>query len=214
MIVDVGHAVGEWVLRPEAAVEEPGMARVDVALQRLHPVALPLERRKLHVVGVDAEPFEVRHRRRRLPAAHVRPDHAAGLPARIGALTHLVPEVALSGLARHVHAAPAHVVLPAVVDAAQAAGLVPSEEQRGSAVGAVFLHETNAPLGVAEDDQILAQQTDALRVAARVRDLGAEHHREPVLAQQTAHRRPGAYAGQQFVVFLGEHGAPRRAYGL
>src|SRR4029453_16820352 len=57
--------------------------------------------------------------------------HAVYVTAGIGAGPHLVFEGALLGLARHVHAAPAHVELPAVVRAAQPTVLVAAEEEGG-----------------------------------------------------------------------------------
>src|SRR3990172_10076177 len=95
--------------------------------------------------------------------AHVCPDDAARLVRRIGADPHLALEVALRRLARHVDALPGHVVLPAVVDAAQATLLVAAEEEAGAAVGAGLDEESHAAVRVAEGDEVLAQQPDAYR---------------------------------------------------
>jgi len=72
-------------------------------------------------------------------------------------------------------------------------------------VRAVLLHQPDPPGGVAERDQVLAQQPDPGRRAARVGDLGGQAGRRPVPAQQLAHQRPGPDPGQDLVVFRLKH---------
>ena len=72
-------------------------------------------------------------------------------------------------LVQHVDAVAVDVELPAVIDAAQPAFLVAPEEQRGAAMRAVFVDQTDAALAVAERHEVLAEQPDAHRRTIRLR---------------------------------------------
>ena len=95
---------------------------------------------------------------------------------------------------------PVDVELPAVVDAAQAALLVPPEAQRDAAVRAELIQQADAALRVAEGHQVLAEQADAHRRGIGFGDLARKQRRYPVHAHRGAHR--GALPGtrQQFVL--------------
>jgi hypothetical protein len=69
----------------------------------------------------------------------------------------------LRRLRGHVDARSDRVELPTVVDASQAALLVPSEEQRRATMGAVCIEETDSARAVAEGDEILAEESHADR---------------------------------------------------
>src|SRR3981081_1852133 len=94
------------------------------------------------------------------------------------------------------------VELPAVIDAAQAALLVAPKIERYAAMRAIFLDEADAPLGVAEGDELLPHQFDAHRRTVRLADLTRQAGRAPIPPPRIAHRRCGAGAGYQFVFFL------------
>ena len=101
-----------------------------------------------------------------LARPHVGPDEPARLVRRVGVDAHLVLEVALGRLGRHVDAGAGRVELPAVVDAAQTCLLVASEEERGAAVGTGLREETDVAVGVAEGYEVLAQDAYAHRRAS------------------------------------------------
>ena len=209
--------VGREHVEPRALVAVPGAALgavgahlavhpvdvggVDVALERLHPVALlQHHERRVDVIGRQRGDLEGRERRRRLARSHVRPDDAVDLVAGIGAGPHLVLERALGRLAGHVHAVAGHVELPAVVDAAQPALLVAAEEERGATVRAVGGHQPDGALGVAEGDQVLAEQPHLLGLAVGLGQLAGGKGGQPVLAQQVAHERATPGTAQKLVV--------------
>ena len=104
-----------------------------------------------------------------LLAAHVDPDDAPALAAAVRLLAHLRAERRLHRLVGHVDALAGGVVLPAVIDAPEPRFLVASEEQVRAAVRAVGPEHAHAPVGVAERDEVLAQQADAQRIAVGAR---------------------------------------------
>jgi hypothetical protein len=68
---------------------------------------------------------------------------------------------------RHLQAVAGGVELPAVIDAAQPAFLVAAEEQRGAAMRAAVIENTDPPGTVAKSDQSLAEQHQTQRIAVR-----------------------------------------------
>jgi len=180
------------------------VARVDVAFERLHPVALAL-------VDLDARVrqqrgLEVGQRRRRLTRPEIGPDEAGALHARIGDGPHLLLEVALLGLVGHVDAPAADVELPAVVHAPKAFPVVAAIEKAGAAMRAAVPHQANRPGRHAERDEIFAQQAHAQRRAVTLRQLAGQGGRHPVLAHQLAHRSSAPDPTQELVVFATQHG--------
>src|SRR5215475_12233208 len=98
---------------------------------------------------------------------------------------------------------PSKVILPAVIDAAQALLLVATEEERGAAMRALALNQADLAGRDAEGDQVLAQEPDPNGRPVRIRQLAGHEGGDPVLAQQGAHRCTGADATEQLVVVLG-----------
>src|SRR5690606_40923450 len=103
----------------------------------------------------------------------------------------LVLEVALRRLRRHVDTGAGDVELPAVVDAAQAVLLVAPEEHGGAAVRTGVRDQADLTRSRAEPDEVLAEDAHALGRAVRRGQLAGDEHRDPVLAHEVAHRRPG-----------------------
>ena len=99
---------------------------------------------------------------------------------------------------------------PAVIGAADAAVLVAAKEQVGAAVRAARRDETDRAVGGAERTQVLAEDGDADRRAVGFRQFGAEQHGMPEAAEQVAHRRLRAGAGEQDVIGFGKHGVVPR----
>ena len=220
--VRVGHlvprrAVGERVPGPAvrrhlggvhaAEVQVHGVAGVDVALQRLHPVAVAL----VHLDAVVGEHrgLELRHRRRRRPRSQVRPDESAALHTGIGHGPDLLLEVALRRLDGHVDAAAAHVELPAMIDTAQALGFVAAVEEAGAAMRAAVLDQAHGPRRDAERDEVLAQQTHAQRRAVGLGQFARQRGGHPVLPHEVAHRCSRSDPTEQLVVVPTQHGRLR-----
>ena len=76
-----------------------------------------------------------------------------------------MPEVLVRRQVGHLQAIAGGVELPAVIDAAQAALFIATEEQRGAAVRAAMIEDADAARAVAEGDQPFAKQHQAQRIA-------------------------------------------------
>src|SRR6185295_15273504 len=137
--------------------------------------------------------------------AQVGPDHLAELARRVGLDGDLAAHAGIGLDIRHVDALALDVVLPAVVHAAQAALLVATEEEVRAAVRAAWLDQADAPVRVAERDQVLSHDLDADRRAVGRGHLARERDRQPVAPEVIAHRRTGAGADQDLVVFGAQH---------
>ena len=72
--------------------------------------------------------------------------------------------------------------------------------------------QAHAPVGVAEGDQILAEEAHLLGRAIRRRQLGRRQGRHPVLPQQFAHGRAAPHSTQELVVLSREHGASLQSH--
>ena len=93
-----------------------------------------------------------------------------------------------------------------MIDAAQPAFLVAAVKQRRAPVRAEGVEQTDVAPGVAEGDQILAQQADTERCAVLLIQFPGQQRRLPVPAQQFTHWRPRTDADQTFIVFVFENG--------
>ena len=184
----------------EIGVEEAAVAGVDLALDGLEEVVLGDALGEV-AVGLGHEvPLQVRERRRGvLLGPHVGPDDAVALERAVGLQEHLVLEVALGGLARHVNAGAVRGELPAVVAAAQALFLVTSEVERRGAMRATGRHGGDRAAGEAHDEEVFAEEPRAVRHAVGL-DLAGEDGGDPVTAHEIAHRGTCAHLRQQFVV--------------
>ena len=181
------------------------MARIDAAFHGLQPIAL------LQTLGDEGllrrhhGEFPFRQRRLLVGGTHIGPQHRAALHQRIGCELDLFAEAALDRLGGNLDALAGHVVFPAVIGAAQPALLVASEPQRHAAMGAEFIDQAVAALGIAEGKQALGEKLDPYRRAIVVRQFLGEQRRQPIAAEQLSHLRAGAGLGQKLVLFFSEH---------
>ena len=184
--------LGEVVRIDVAGVQEAEMRGVDLALERLQPVAVALDEAHADLVLGNVEDLERRQRRHLRARSHVDPDDAGALGDLVGPRLHLLLE-ARRRQARHVHAVAGDVVLPAVIDAADPAFLVAPQEQRGAAVRAAMVHHADPALAVAKRDQLLAEQHQA-HGRAVAHELRGQGRGDPVAPHQLAHHRAWADA--------------------
>ena len=181
------------------------MGRVDLALHALGIVGGLQPPRQMAVRVRDTRPLKLGQFRLQFGRSHVDPDQAAPLLRGVGLDLHLVAEVALRRLVGHLHADAVHVVLPAVVDAAQPALLVASKEEGRQLVRAERVEDANLALGVAEGHQVLVHDAEAHRRAVGLRQLVRNKRREPETTEKLAHRRAGPGLGQELVLYHGKH---------
>src|SRR5262249_58447752 len=102
-------------------------------------------------------------------------------------------------LTRHLDARPGSVELPPVIGAAQSARLVATEKERGSAMRTTLREQAHLPSGVAERDQILAEEAHAHRWPVGLAEVRRRQKRHPVLTQQSPHDRRRSDPAEQLV---------------
>ena len=168
------------------------MARIKAALEALQPIAF------LNVAGGEAlvrrqaRPFEVGKFRLAARAAPYRstPIRRARCTDRLWPPASCVLRNLLVGRhARQIDAAALDIEFPAVIDAAQAAFLIASEEQGGGAVRAALVEQSDAALRCRGTARDFAHQPHPHRRAVGLGDLVA---RMPPESSSGASIRPSA----------------------
>jgi hypothetical protein len=147
-----------------SGVQEAEVARVEVALDSLQPIASALQSPTALFVGRGVELLEVRKRRGRLARAHVGPHNATRFDTSVGVRPDLPLEVATPRFVRHVHTGTGGIELPPVVDAADPVALTSPEVERGPTMRAVLRQDAHAPARVTERYEVLPQQSHPQRV--------------------------------------------------
>src|SRR5262245_31363137 len=89
---------------------------------------------------------------------HVGPHDPRLLNAGVGLQLDVLAETRLLLLRRKIDTLPGHIVLPAVIWAAQPALLILPKPERDAAVRAKFIDQTNLSLAVAKTNQALAHK--------------------------------------------------------
>ena len=182
------------------------MRGVEIALDRLQPVAAALHEAVLDLVLRQERGFERRQVRRALALAHIDPDEAVLLGGEIGLGAHLVLEILVRRHVGHLETVAIDVVFPAVIDAAQTVLLVAPVEEGGAAMRAAVVEHADPAGAVAKRHQLLAEQHEADGRAVG-HEFGGKRRRNPVLPHEAAHRRAGAGVRQAFVAI--RHGVAR-----
>ncbi len=178
---------------------------VDGILLGLQPVAGHLGEDDLDEAVLPAERLPVRQAGRGI-GAHVGPQEASERTHRIGLDGDLVPVAGLGigdvvvGL---LEAAPVRPEQPAMVVAAQAAGLDIAIAQVRAAVRAMAVDEAEGARQVLEQGEILAQEAD--RPRPRRLELAGGPDRVPIAAQVIAHRRARTHLGEPLIDSLTDH---------
>src|SRR5262249_23086207 len=83
--------------------------------------------------------------------------------------------------------------------------LGPAQRQRRVAMAAVLVEQSDVTCGIAEGDEVLAEQSHPPRVAIRVWQFLGQERRYPAAPERRSHRRPGTDTAHGFVFFLWQH---------
>src|SRR5581483_1735386 len=153
---------------------------------------------------VEAHPPVVWERRLSVWRAHVGPNHLGALVGGIRVRAHVELDHALDRFARGVEDLPVRRDLPPMVEAADAPLLVPTKKEGGAPVRAPLLHHAHAPIGIAERDEVLAEEAKANGVTVGLRKFLGEAGGDPVTPHQLAHRRTTTDAAKDFVLLRGK----------
>src|SRR4029453_13203904 len=189
----------------QGAVQEPCMRVVDGAFESLQPIALLPHLRQMTVILRHLRPFKFGQRRKLFRTAHVGPDHSPHLRGWIRLQSNRVFEIRLLRFVRHIQAAAFRVVLPSMINAAQATLFVAAQEERGSPKRAEFIDHPHSPLRVAIGPQFLPEQLDANGWTIGLRQFPGERGGHPVSAHRLAHRSTGSGSGDQLIFFGAQH---------
>src|SRR4051794_16765363 len=138
------------------------------------------------MILLHRQPLVAREGRHLIGWAQVGKDGARPLHARERAYPDSVLDGASGGLGWRVQDAAIHVVLPAVIYAAQTALFIAPEKERCAAVRAELGQQPWAALGVAKSDQVLPEQADPYGVAIGLGQLARQQGRQPVVAEDLA----------------------------
>ena len=193
---------------PRVVGQEPVHDRrvrgVEPAFEGLQPIAFLDDLGDVAMGLGHLRPGEFRRRRHALGRPEIGPHDAAQLDRRIGGDVDLVLELLLRGLVQLIDAAAVDVELPAVIDAAQPAFLVAAEKQRGAPVRTILVQEPDLALGVAERDEVLAQQPDPHRRASGSA-ISRAAARESNMASWSGHRSIPFHPGDELVFLARQH---------
>jgi hypothetical protein len=107
-----------------AEMQNADMRGVEIALDRLEPIAMPLHEAQLDEIRGREAGIEGRQRGRLGRIAHIDPDHAVALRRQIGLGADPVLELLALGQIGLIDAIAVDIVFPAVIDAAYAVLLV------------------------------------------------------------------------------------------
>ena len=192
---------------------EGDVERIAAILGQLEPVRIREAddaRASQARLGEEVETRQQRRGRR----SHIGEDEPAQLLDRIGALAHMLFQIAAGQDAGRVEYLSLSVVEPAVIAAPQTLEADRAEAEIGAAMGAARLDQTHPSAAIAEEDQILAQDADKGRFLLEV--IG-DRHRPPIAPQHLAHGRACGGRSEDAVLFggndsrIGRHAPPQTA---
>ena len=202
-LADIGTQHRQF--RIGAGMQRHHMQRIDHVLDALQPIAVDIAALDdLVAIGLEQQIVarEFRHRLR----PNIGEDETGDFAHGISALADLVLEVAERRLARLIEALAVGGIEPAVIAAAQPLFFDPAVFQRGVAVTAMLVEQTQFAIAGAEQHEFLAQQLHHLWPGA---EMIGDHDRPPIAAQHVTGRRARPDLGQQGV-FTGFHGVSSR----
>src|SRR5262245_18200084 len=116
-------------------------------------------------------------------------------------------EAGLQRFVGHIDAIALDVELPAMIHTAKPAFLVATQEQRRQPVRAELIEQADSSFGIAEGDEIFAQELYPFGRAIRLRKFLREQGGKPIPEHDFAHWSTRSHARQQFVFFFCQHEA-------
>jgi hypothetical protein len=185
VVVGLGALVERVVVDLEL-VHEAHVRGVDAAFHGLQVVAFLQPLGHEHVALGQVGPFDAGWLGLLVLRAHVGPDDAGALDARVAGDGHALAHLRLVGRLRHVDALAVDVELQAVVAAAHAVVFVAAVVERHAAVRAELADEAGAAFAVAEGEQLLAHDLHPHLRAVGLGDLARLQDGHPVAPQQVA----------------------------
>jgi hypothetical protein len=186
-------------------VQKTEVRGVDVAFERLHVIAVPMGQRDVAVIALAHDRLDFRQRRRVvLPLTEIGKDQPPGFTGFVGHGRSARRILRLVFQVRLVETFAVHIEFPAVISAANAAMLITSEEQRGTAVRTAVIHHPHAPFGVAEPDQFFAEDHQPHRIAIG-NQFGRHANGNPELTEEFPHQRAFAHPAKVDIFFCGDH---------
>src|SRR5262245_8233050 len=170
---------------PDIGVQEAHVQRVDAVLDALEPVAVGNAGDLDVALALGGQEVEVRQQWSRI-VAHVGEDEPANLLDGVRLRLDAEAEIALRAFARRAQHRAVSVEDPAVVAAHQPLVHRCTEAEVSPPVRAARVEQPDDAALVAVEDEILAQHPDERWLGLQV---GRDTDRQPVLAEELAHRR-------------------------
>jgi hypothetical protein len=198
--VGVGHAKCVY-----AGMQEVRVTGIDAPFDGLKVIGFLVALGDVAVGFRHSGPFELGQFGNLPGRTQIGPDNAAIFTRRIGRNGDLVVEAILRRFIRHIHAGAGDIEFPSVIDAAQAALFVAAPKEAGTPVRAELIDQAHPALGIAESDQVLAQNAQPDRRAIGRRNLACQQRRQPIAAEIIAGGRASCRPNQQLVFFTREH---------
>jgi type VI secretion system VgrG family protein len=145
------------------------------------------------------EQVETRKRGNPIGRPQVREDQAVIFPAWVGRLAHTVLVRALLRLAWLLETPAGDVEEPSVIAAADSVGLDAAVIERGPSMAAVGVEQSEAPLFVAKENEILSEHANRLGETRRGGELGSDRYRLPIAPEELTRRGTGSDSSEPVV---------------
>jgi hypothetical protein len=154
-----GSAIGESriLAMRQATVQETEVRCVDLALQGLEIIALPLHAPDAPLFVIQTKRLEAGKLRRGVPRPRIDPDESRLFPNAVRLCLDAVMRGQRTRQVRRVDTVAFDVELPTMIDAANTVMLVAAKEKRCAAMRAFLIHNANTARRIAEGDQLLAK---------------------------------------------------------
>src|SRR5207249_8476356 len=164
-LISAAHAAVSFISILKKAMEKRDMNRVYVSLMGLQVIALMKDLSDVDMVWRRFEKFIIR-KQRSLTRSHVGENHSSRLPAGISEMANMVPMFTPARLSRLLQTSPFNVVEPTMIKTAEPAILDSPVAEVRSSVRAVNPQKAGAPLIIAEQNQLFAENLYSQRSRA------------------------------------------------
>src|SRR6185503_5094675 len=117
---------------------------------------------------------------------HIGKDQSAQLAHGIGKMLHLLAELAVLGLRRHLHTLAVNVEQPTMIGTTQSAVFDIAVFQRRAAVRTMLAEQTQLAVGIAKQHQLFAKNFDRLR---NIVEIASNAYDQPIASKPLSRRR-------------------------